>query len=46
MQRAADQLDAGGVMAFGLSEREHGADIYNTDLILTPSTEDGIAFRE
>ena len=45
MQRAADQLEAGGVMAFGLSEREHGADIYNTDLILTPSTEDGIAFR-
>jgi acyl-CoA dehydrogenase len=45
MQRAADQLDAGGVMAFGLSEREHGADIYNTDLILTPSAEDGIAFR-
>ncbi len=36
MQRAADQLEAGGVMAFGLSEREHGADIYNTDLILTP----------
>jgi acyl-CoA dehydrogenase len=45
MQRAADQLEAGGVMAFGLSERDHGADIYNTDLILTPSDEDGIAFR-
>src|SRR5258707_13024087 len=45
MQRAADQLDAGGVMAFGLSERDHGADIYNTDLILTPSDEEGIAFR-
>jgi acyl-CoA dehydrogenase len=45
MQRAADQLEAGGVMAFGLSERDHGADIYNTDLILTPSSEDGIAFR-
>ena len=45
MQRAADQLEAGGVMAFGLSEREHGADIYNTDLILTPSSEEGIAFR-
>ncbi len=45
MQRAAEQLEAGGVMAFGLSERDHGADIYNTDLILTPSEEDGIAFR-
>jgi acyl-CoA dehydrogenase len=45
MQRAANQLEAGGVMAFGLSEREHGADIYNTDMILTPSSEDGIAFR-
>jgi acyl-CoA dehydrogenase len=48
MQRAADQLEAGGVMAFGLSEREHGADIYNTDLILTPSDEDaqdGVRFR-
>src|SRR5271154_6052209 len=41
MQRAADQLEAGGVMAFGLSEREHGADIYNTDMILTPSVDDG-----
>jgi acyl-CoA dehydrogenase len=45
MQRAAEQLEAGGVMAFGLSEREHGADIYNTDLVLTPSDEEGIAFR-
>jgi len=48
MQRAADQLEAGGVMAFALSEREHGADIYNTDMILTPATpddEDGVLFR-
>jgi acyl-CoA dehydrogenase len=45
MQRAADQLEAGEVMAFALSEREHGADIYNTDMVLTPSSEDGIAFR-
>lgn len=45
MKRAAEQLAAGGVMAFGLSEREHGADIYNTDLVLTPSDEEGIAFR-
>ncbi|WP_179466488.1 acyl-CoA dehydrogenase family protein [Mycolicibacterium vinylchloridicum] len=46
-QRAADQLEAGGVMAFALSEREHGADIYNTDMILTPAEADaeGVVFR-
>jgi acyl-CoA dehydrogenase len=36
-ERAAEQLEAGGVMAFALSEREHGADIYNTDMLLTPA---------
>jgi len=35
-QRAAAALDAGGVAAFGLSEKEHGADIYASDLVLTP----------
>ncbi|WP_163701952.1 acyl-CoA dehydrogenase family protein [Mycolicibacterium sarraceniae] len=46
-QRAAEQLENGGVMAFALSEREHGADIYNTDMILTPTDgdEDGVVFR-
>lgn len=46
-QRAAEQLEAGGVMAFALSEREHGADIYNTDMILTPAEADaeGVVFR-
>jgi acyl-CoA dehydrogenase len=50
-QRAAEQLEAGGVMAFGLSEREHGADIYNTDMVLTPTSsgaaeaEDGVIFH-
>jgi acyl-CoA dehydrogenase len=39
-ERAAQQLEAGGVMAFALSEREHGADIYNTDLLLTPARDD------
>ena len=39
-ERAAAQLEAGGVMAFALSEREHGADIYNTDLLLTPAKAD------
>ncbi|WP_433683773.1 acyl-CoA dehydrogenase family protein [Nocardia sp. CA-119907] len=41
-KRAAADLVDGQVMAFGLSERDHGADIYNTDLILTP-TEPGSA---
>ncbi|WP_330249235.1 acyl-CoA/acyl-ACP dehydrogenase [Nocardia sp. NBC_00565] len=41
-QRAAADLADGQVMAFGLSERDHGADIYNTDLVLTP-TEPGSA---
>ncbi len=47
-QRAAEQLEAGGVMAFGLSERDHGADIYNTDMVLTPTEDEvgqGIVFR-
>ena len=35
-QRAAGLLDEGAIFAFGLSEREHGADIYSTDMILTP----------
>ena len=47
-QRAADQLEAGGVMAFGLSERDHGADIYSTDMLLTPADagdDEGVVFR-
>ncbi|WJJ09760.1 acyl-CoA/acyl-ACP dehydrogenase [Prescottella equi] len=40
-ERAAEQLDAGGVMAFGLSEREHGADVYSTDMLLTPQDPEG-----
>jgi acyl-CoA dehydrogenase len=34
--RAAELLADGHVMAFGLSERSHGADIYSTDLVLAP----------
>lgn len=41
-QRAAQLLREGAVFAFGLSEQAHGADIYSTDLILTP---DGEGFR-
>ncbi|GAA2135448.1 acyl-CoA dehydrogenase [Kitasatospora kazusensis] len=39
--RAAKLLTEGHVMAFGLSERSHGADIYSTDMILTPDGEGG-----
>ncbi len=35
-QRAAGLLDDGAIFAFGLSEQAHGADIYSTDMILTP----------
>jgi acyl-CoA dehydrogenase len=34
-RRAAELLDDGAIFAFGLSEREHGADIYSTDMVLT-----------
>jgi acyl-CoA dehydrogenase len=35
-RRAAQALEDGSIFAFGLSERTHGADIYSTDMILTP----------
>ena len=41
-RRAARLLDDGAVFAFGLSERDHGADIYETDMVLTP---DGDGFK-
>jgi acyl-CoA dehydrogenase len=37
----AQLLADGHVMAFGLSERGHGADIYATDMILTPDGSGG-----
>ncbi|MEU4802884.1 acyl-CoA dehydrogenase [Actinosynnema sp. NPDC023587] len=36
-RRAAELLDDGAVFAFGLSEKEHGADVYSTDMVLTPT---------
>lgn len=33
--RAAAALAGGSVGAFGLSEREHGADVYSSDMVLT-----------
>src|SRR5215207_886405 len=47
--KAADDLEAGEVMAFGLSERDLGADVYNTDMVLTPAGDEdranGILYR-
>jgi acyl-CoA dehydrogenase len=34
--RAARLLEGGEIFAFGLSERAHGADIYSTDMVLSP----------
>ena len=36
-RRTAKALEDGGIFAFGLSEKAHGADIYSTDMVLTPS---------
>jgi acyl-CoA dehydrogenase len=41
-RRAAKLLDEGSIFAFGLSEQRHGADIYSTDMVLTP---EGDGFR-
>ena len=40
-ERAAGLLEEGAIFGFGLSEREHGADIYSTDMLLTPDGEGG-----
>ena len=41
--RAAALLDEGAIFAFGLSEKEHGADIYSTDMVLTPGGDGGFS---
>ena len=38
-EKAAKLLGEGAIFAFGLSEREHGADIYSTDMVLTPNAD-------
>ena len=38
--RTAELLEDGGIFGFGLSEKEHGADIYSTEMRLVPR-EDG-----
>jgi len=35
-KKTAQLLREGGIFAFGLSEKEHGADIYSTEMALTP----------
>jgi acyl-CoA dehydrogenase len=35
-KQAAAALEDGGIFAFGLSEQTHGADIYSTDMVLSP----------
>jgi acyl-CoA dehydrogenase len=42
-RRAAQLLEDGAIFAFGLSEREHGADIYSTDMVLTPDDDGGFS---
>jgi acyl-CoA dehydrogenase len=36
-EKAAQYLKDGEIFAFGLSEKEHGADIYASDMIVTPT---------
>ncbi len=43
-ERAAGLLEDGAIFAFGLSEKDHGADIYSTDMVLTPDG-DGFSAR-
>jgi len=38
-QRTARLLEDGAIFAFGLSEKTHGADIYSTDMVVTPVDE-------
>ena len=38
-KRAAQQLQDGGIFAFGLSEKEHGADIYSTEMSISITDE-------
>jgi acyl-CoA dehydrogenase len=35
-KRTAELLKQGGIFAFGLSEKEHGADLYSTEMSLAP----------
>ena len=38
-EKTAQLLEAGGIFAFGLSEKAHGADLYSSEMALTPLAE-------
>lgn len=40
-KRAADLLQRGEIFAFGLSEQQHGADIYSSEMALDPRADGG-----
>jgi acyl-CoA dehydrogenase len=40
-EQAARLLEEGGVFAFGLSERTHGADLYSSEMTLSPQADGG-----
>ncbi|KAA0108518.1 acyl-CoA dehydrogenase [Mycolicibacterium sp. P9-22] len=42
-KKAAALLDSGEIFAFGLSEQDHGADVYSTDMVLKPAAEGYLA---
>lgn len=44
-RKAAKLLDDGAIFAFGLSEKEHGADIYATDMLLVPQSDGAYVAR-
>ncbi len=37
-QKTAQLLKDGGIFAFGLSEKEHGADLYSSEMVLVPQS--------
>ena len=38
-KRTAELLQEGGIFGFGLSEKDHGADIYSTEMLLVPQAD-------
>jgi acyl-CoA dehydrogenase len=38
-KKTAELLAAGGIFAFGLSEKAHGADLYSSEMLLIPQTD-------
>lgn len=38
-KRTAQLLQKGGIFGFGLSEKEHGADLYSSEMVLKPTEE-------